>query len=446
MALVLKLTDGTTTLNLNDGTNYGVPYDEWSPAVASRRRGQLGGWQHNDVAETIPLHVRGATGAAALANLVAVVELLDQAERWARGENVDAVRLQYKPHNSSLGDPIEAVVLGGPTNGLLQLSPRMNDFANYEIPDLQLRLLRRGLWLSDAGGGTPDAPVTNPAVAEVDFGGALDVPAPTLVALRSDISSAGGAELPAAGYVLIADGDHRLFVEDVGNVSDSANHALGGNVSRLQASAASSFATLVTAANVGGASPPDDTVTRWAVFAALRAAAPDWILRAQVAGSFGIVTTRELGWSPSGAPEIVHLGTVAVDFPVLDVIVQARALASTSDYIYCDYIALLAVDSGRALSFRRGGASSMISTGLPIVIDPRALRSMTGSVHTVHEDTPDLLVQVPYAGDPFFISQERRVYAAVLATSGSSWRWRFDSANVQYDLAATRRPGYLVPQ
>ncbi|MBK8434523.1 MAG: hypothetical protein IPL28_25945, partial [Chloroflexi bacterium] len=148
----LILTDGTTTLDLNDTTNYGVTYDQWAPAVGGLREDVLGGYSpYVDVSESIPLHVRGATGAAAMANLAAVGKLLDQAERWARGERVAAVQLWYMPTNSTLGGYLKAVVLGrSGGEGWMGLSPRVNDAANYEIPGVVLEIKRTNPWLMDS--------------------------------------------------------------------------------------------------------------------------------------------------------------------------------------------------------------------------------------------------------------------------------------------------------
>lgn len=149
--MILKLTDGTTTLDLMDITNYGVPYDTWTPKVARRRRSQMSGdGPYENVVEEIPLHVRGASAAAALANLTALAEMLDQAERWSLGEDVTAVWLQYRPTNSA-GDILQAVVVGAASDlPLLTLSPRVNDAANYEIDGVTLLLERRGLWLAQS--------------------------------------------------------------------------------------------------------------------------------------------------------------------------------------------------------------------------------------------------------------------------------------------------------
>jgi hypothetical protein len=149
----LLLTDGTTTIDLNDGLAYGVPYDQWRPAVGGLRDDALGGYSpYTDVREEIPLHVRGATPEQALERVAALAKLLDQAERWARGERVAAVQLWYSPTNSKLGGWLKAAVLGrgrGQGPMMLGLSPRVNDAGNYEIPGVTMDIRHTFPWLFD---------------------------------------------------------------------------------------------------------------------------------------------------------------------------------------------------------------------------------------------------------------------------------------------------------
>ena len=128
--MLLKL-EGSVTLDLNAGTDYGVPYDEWVPNVAARQVGVLGRGPYAHVLEDIPLHVRGATGADALTNLAALTEVLDAVGPWSSGEKVDPVLLHYLPTNTSLGTAVKAAVVVAEDEAMLHLSPRVNDAANF---------------------------------------------------------------------------------------------------------------------------------------------------------------------------------------------------------------------------------------------------------------------------------------------------------------------------
>lgn len=149
--MILKLTDGVTTLDLTDGINYAVPYDSWSPQVSRRRAFRFTeGRPFLAVEERIPLHVRGATSADALRNVEALNEMLDKALLWSRGLAAAAVLLIYQPTNGVV--MWQDVITGGAPVSMVGLSPRMNDAANYEIDGVRLTVERRGQLLSPDSG------------------------------------------------------------------------------------------------------------------------------------------------------------------------------------------------------------------------------------------------------------------------------------------------------
>lgn len=244
--MILRLTDGTTTLDLMDITNYGVPYNAWTPKVARRRRSQMGGnGPYENVIEEIPLHVRGASAAAALANLAALAEMLDQAERWSLGEDVAAVWLQYQPTNST-GDVVQAVVVGDAGDlPLVGLSPRVNDAANYEIEGITLYLERRGLWLAqssanlvlngsfeDFSGGAFDdwsatgvATVTQESSPVYDGTASAKIDTAAAAGLYQDLSIPSGFLCTVTAWVYVSSGEAALAAWDgttfFNKVSDS---------------------------------------------------------------------------------------------------------------------------------------------------------------------------------------------------------------------------------
>ena len=111
----LKITDGTTTADLTDQTNYQLVDGGWAPSVAPLRKSTLGGsGPYEDVIEEIVVNVHGTTAATCLANLAKLSQLLDQAERWSRGENISPVKLQCQPWGSSY--LASAVCDSGPGN------------------------------------------------------------------------------------------------------------------------------------------------------------------------------------------------------------------------------------------------------------------------------------------------------------------------------------------
>ena len=57
---ILRITNGTTTLDLMDGVNYQATADSWAPNVAKLRRGQLGRGIYEPVVEQFEVMVYGA--------------------------------------------------------------------------------------------------------------------------------------------------------------------------------------------------------------------------------------------------------------------------------------------------------------------------------------------------------------------------------------------------
>lgn len=151
----LAITDGTTTCTILDGaggtTNYALLNNTWAPAIASLRASALGGrGPYEDVVEELDLTIVGATAAAALTNLATLNRLLDQAERWTRGETGAApVVIKYTVQGSAPAMRLQALILGRPQGGgAVELSPRFNKVGLLtEISGVRVRFRRRGQWL-----------------------------------------------------------------------------------------------------------------------------------------------------------------------------------------------------------------------------------------------------------------------------------------------------------
>jgi len=169
-AATLKITDGTTNIDFT-GSNFKVlTAGGWAPRRAGRRQSQLAGMSpYEDVLETMYIRIVGSSVANCLALLEDLSELLDQAERWGKGENVTAVEIQYKPTGSALASAVTANIVGPPEGGDFLTLPSDFDAVddrNYALGThanpIILQFVRRGLWLgtteaeSSSAGVTPD--------------------------------------------------------------------------------------------------------------------------------------------------------------------------------------------------------------------------------------------------------------------------------------------------
>ena len=124
MAGILRVTDGSTVINFIGDTNYKLVYGSWAPKRAKRRRSQMGGQSpYEEVVERIPVLIQDTTTDLIMAKLGVLSDLLDQAEKWSQNDSgVDAVKIVYQPDGSTLADPVEAVIVGGPGQGSVPAS------------------------------------------------------------------------------------------------------------------------------------------------------------------------------------------------------------------------------------------------------------------------------------------------------------------------------------
>ncbi len=470
-ALVLKLTDGTTTLDLNDMTNYGIPDQEWTPAVATRRVSQLGGrGLYNDVVENIPVHVRGATAAAALANLVALANMLDQAELWYNGGLVDPVVLQYKPINSGLTNPVEALVLGpAGANNMLQLSPQVNYHGNYEIDGLNIRLLRRGLWLSDAEQTSTASHITsgNPEKNSLSWSAAAALPSP--VEFNLDFVGSVAHDINDLNmYVAVTNSQYRLqifeaeaadaqglgealfyFGEDpVPWTTTAVSGASGGSVAQTTGGAyeyyslgfevankipARQIALYAICKNVGG-SVSYKTQAACTGNASFDISASAW--EKIVPGSFGqtIKTTDT-------APNVFYLGNVS--YPEDIGFIEARFYPSdtTSNSLQVDYVIAVALDGEADFVF--------VVNGFPHSAVQTAVLTLDNDPSVDFQATLTCSGGYPsYSGNISVLTKGTSIYLCAFGVSGSGWVLQDGGGNE--DLVRLenvyRRIGYIVPK
>ncbi|HEU5013949.1 MAG TPA: hypothetical protein VFT66_15620 [Roseiflexaceae bacterium] len=173
----LQLTDGTTTLDLVDGTNYQLQTGGWAPYVARRRRALVGGLGvYTDADEAITIDVYGATGAALHSNLAALSQMLDAADAWQDGSGAP-VLLRCLPQGSTAA-VWEAVVIGAPdADTVLTLPATYNDvLMAYTVAGVQLTIRHRP-WLAPAETST-SSPGINSNVITLAFSTSAALPSP----------------------------------------------------------------------------------------------------------------------------------------------------------------------------------------------------------------------------------------------------------------------------
>lgn len=380
----LNLVGQYGTINLLDDVNYMLV--SWSPAVAARERAIVGNYTpYTNVVETITVNVYGTSASDALEALEALNNVLEQAESWYLGEGVPPVLIQVQIVGSALADPLEAVVLGradGDTSWM-RLQPTFNDdLTMYEIRDVELTFLRRGLWLGETSAEVAVQPLANPAVMTVDMGERLDRLSPTTVKITDFDSGTtliddgflivtGSTVRSTYGYnVHIFDTSHMTSTE-FSSTLDSTNNAHGDYVMRIDAS--TDQTGTIAIADVAAEK------SRISLFAAIRnnSATSTWEVRPQ---STGYVTSTDR-WrkidASSQQPRIIYLGSLAnqagqhlhlnLDFTTSD----------STGTLDINYVVVVGHDpSTQYISFS-GDAYSTESFARSLVVDPRATTHRT---------------------------------------------------------------------
>ena len=454
--LVAYSTSGAAETTVDFLADAAYRVSAWSPAVARRRAGELGGrGPYEDVTEELIITIGGAT---AMTKLRSLVGLLEQATRLGRGEPVGAVLFHYKATASS--PELRAVVVGGdvelPRNYSLAAATQMIDPA-------VLRLVRSGLWYGDEATAT-DTTAGNPEVAVASGLTALSAAAPIKIEItglegtKSIVSesfvlvtshkTASGA---ASRMLLIA--AENLAGGDFTSVADSTNKARG-NVLRFTPGAGSAGAWHMT--SVPSMATADSSARRWGVFINFRnnSATNSFIVRALLWHSYNAAARNAAEtpglFVPAGvsSPQWAFIGSAALPDNLLRVSldVYSELGSGTLDIDDIVVMALDHPDNDRAIALTQW-AGSVISLPADLVIDPRPLAERVPAVYVLENGTAEWW---PYRGDAALHMRPGATAVAVawLATGySSSLYWRVtDAAQVVQTpgVRVTRTNAYLV--
>lgn len=460
----LHITDGTTDLNLLDGTNYGLPRGIWAPRVAVRKRSTLGGRPYTTVVEEIPLNVRGATAAAAMANLAALSRLLDQAQNWYDDESEAPVLIKYQPHGSLLSAPLESLIFAGAAEGgeLIQLPGGFNDVGMiFEISGVVLRFVRDGAWYGSQITATTDG-LEHPVVLPATFASSAAHYSPVKVTLGAMFERDDLAQYDA-GFLLIANDEDRLHLIDAYDLA-AGPFTTDADAARLPEGDGVLVYTPVGTTEVesGGTTIVVQSVKRIGVVAALRntSASTTFTVRAQVNGQSGrnaASTPPYVVDTSTTDPRIVFLGVALCEETLaigVSLFVQASAAADT---LVIDYLALIFLDdpTSRILALGPIDLTAYIevaATETELIVDPRALTARSPRVRQVNPIIPAEQYAVPeyWKGDAFLLSKGTTIAALYCGrnATGDYWRASDDLGGGTYAGAITfaRRPVYLVPE
>jgi len=222
----LKLTDGTTTINFGDmAGNYPLLSGGYVPKINALRVGSIGGrGPYEEVEETITFDIVDTTAAACYTRLNTLAGLLLQANRFARGEFVSPVLLQYSPDGASVsssGTPLQALVVGSPSGTPSGVSlPVTFDTTGfkYRIENVEISIVRQ-VWLFSTETQT-SASVDNGTVTTVTFSADAEYFSPT----KAYFLTMMGYNL-VPGFYVVGSGSNSIQAVSVANTTGSPSGA-----------------------------------------------------------------------------------------------------------------------------------------------------------------------------------------------------------------------------
>lgn len=448
---ILKFSDGTTTVDFASSTS-GYSVARWNPAVAKRRGDLLGGrGPYEDTLEEMEITINGAD---AMGKLRTLQLLMEQSQRWAKGEPVSAVLLHYKPESTST--EYKTTILGAGNGDMVRL-PRnflMTPSIDY-IDPVTLRFRRLGLWLGESATATSSS-AEHPTTLTINLTTSVPFESPVILKLAGAARSNKGV---VPSYILMASGattteaGQRLVVVDAellyGNsgystAADSTNKARGGQVLRYTPA----VTTFQDSAVLAVTSSSDNNARRWGVFLNYRnnSTAAGYQVKMRMDNVYTPVLTVPEGTSN---PTWAYLGSTARSIPLqtIELFVKASAASGSIDF---DSIVLLAMDtetvSRAIMPVQNEFATTLVSPAQPAYIDHQLLSKPSAKVWV----DVGIGAAQGWRGDATLMMRGAAVACAWLGgaeTTSTYWRVT-DTAGTVISSAftATRLEGRLSPE
>lgn len=457
MPTLLTITDGTTTIDFVSSTS-GYKVTSWNPAVAKRRRNLLGGaGPYEDVDEEMEITIHGTD---ALTKLSSLQGLLEQSQRWYRGEPVSAVLLRYEPEASS-ADTLNAVIVGDSGREMIELPRNFPDSPVYDYIDpIVLRFRRRGLWSRDSDEAGTATDEVSPTVMTIGAGAATAYPVESPMLLEVSITT--GVAAYAYSYILTASAAtttaaaNRLILFEARDLTsgqfttsaDATNKAVGNTVLRFTAATTTGFYSSTTKS----LSAADTSVRRWGVYLNYRSNTTlgDFHIRYYIDSNYSRITPIAAG---TNNPQWAYLGSVSLTTAARVFALQAKCLTSTSATLDFNSIVLQAQDytTDHALYLRPGSPASI--SDYYLTINPHILTQPHAEAYlgsTAGEDS----YPAYYTGDAFLTMRGGGIAVLWLTRGNQSYTttrpyWRAtDSAGtlIEASFNAEIWEGYITPE
>lgn len=469
----LQITNNILTADLVDGDNYQLTEGGYSPAFPGVRPDAIigGSSPYELVTENLRVNVRGATAAACLANYYKLGRLLDQSNRWRRGDPmvVRPVLFKIQPQGSNETNPLVAVIEGRAGTGA-RLAPAptfLDELMIYEISNVNVGFVRRGLLLEQ---NTTSDTVSNNVTNNLNpmstgFASLADTHSPIdLVVTRStDSHSTWNGN---RGFIVLtqSDTDIIIFESESATIAAAASHswataaetsARGGTLGTLTSAATP---TPVHETRFTFADPTFRPDARSAVIIASLKNPSDvltWNIRIEnYEGTYKGTTTPTpvVKIAPGmAAPDFIVLGEISSPYQItgFDLVISAKAPSSaTNPDLEFDMIALIAIDTAEARIIYTDQAFSLKGGHLRIRGGDADPDLFYREARLFELDAPagsDALISRPYRGNVYLTCQSN-VTVTLLLCGGGYWSTvDGNGAKIDLGLTAYRRLGYVTP-
>jgi hypothetical protein len=460
----LRITDGTTSCTFLNSTTlqtYFIEANEWAPAIAGLRENPFGGVSpYADVTEEINCRIRDTTAAACYAALETLALLLDQAERWWKGDNVTAVKIQFSPTGSTVSSdsaPLEAAILGrdegDETNGV-GLQPEWDDVARCFMMPIRIRFRRRGLWLAAAESGVTSSSSNNPAILTATLASSHSMYSPVKVALNGFTAALDTRD---PGYLLITKDADYLSLNNAESLTASkytsvaASTSLGGNILRYTPTDLLTYSSgsLTLGSNFRSG------IQRFGVFIAAKnnSSTANYYVRATSYYTDSLANIKSTNYLkiPAGAtgPEIYYLGLIVL--PSAQTLYLETYADVVNQSLDIDYICLIRFDDecSRIITHQvlnYSGISGGGATAVSYVLDHRSL-TKPEPAFLVSAPAQSVEYGINYSGNIYIMHKGDELAAIHLATYGSAWRdGTSGGSDIANTITVTRQKAYLAPK
>lgn len=453
--LFLQITDGATTCAIADGsggaTSYRLVYDKWEPQIAGLNLGDVGP-VYQRVQEDLTLDVHGTSVANAYANAQALVQLLHQAARWARGENVNPVLCKFSPTEasvSSAASPLQAKIW----EGTVELNSAVLDPVLYVLRGVRVKFTRDGEWMhttETVSTGTG----TTPTVLTASFTAVLKTISKIKATIAVDLDVAYN-QIYEPVFVWYAPGSDRIKVIEAEaatvtkwtSVADASNYASGGNVLR--------YTPTDTNESISGALNVPSMASgarRFAIYAAVRnnSASVSWLLRTLLfpTGYAGeALSTRPIVIDNSiTTPRIVCLGSVAMPTSLASMALAATAASTSgSPTLDIDWVLVQAIDDRRCGCVALYTLNQSTAGGdFSIVLDPQEL-TKPSAAHYISQS--GALAFYNASGHEAIVEDGNAIALAIAGfsrTYPAYWSLTDNTRALQLGASLVRRNAYLI--